>query len=145
MAAVELYDIATTSDNHMEKVTGIGGFFFKSKNPDQLNQWYEENLGLKQSPPDQLSGGWWTNAVPSIFYAEPEESDFAGTNQCWYINFTVNDLEAMMKQLRENGIEVKLKHGASKFGKFAHLYDPEGNLIEIWEPSPELLSCRPKE
>jgi len=55
----------------------------------------------------------------------------------------VNDLDAMMKQLRESGIEVELKHEATKFGKFAHLYDPDGHLIELWEPSEELLSHRP--
>ncbi len=54
----------------------------------------------------------------------------------------MNDLDAMMKQLRESGIEVELKHEATKFGKFAHLYDPDGHLIELWEPSEELLSHR---
>ena len=127
----------------MQKITGVGGFFFKSKNPAQLNEWYEKHLGIAQSPPDQLSGGWWTDAVPSIFYAEPEDTKFSGTSQCWYVNFTVDDLDAMMKQLQESGIEVELKHEATKFGKFAHLHDPDGNLVELWEPSQELLSHRP--
>ena len=127
----------------MQKVTGIGGFFYKSANPDKLNEWYEKHLGVTQSPPNQLSGGWWTDAVPSIYCAEPEDLKFAGTSQNWYINFTVDNLEAMMDQLRNSGIEVELKHDATKFGKFAHLYDPDGNLVELWEPSKELLSHRP--
>ena len=128
----------------MQKVTGVGGFFFRSKNPEKLNEWYEKHLGIAQSPHNQLSGGWWTDAVPSIYYAEPEDTKFSGTDQNWYINFTVNDLDAMMNQLKESGIDVDLKHGATKFGKFAHLYDPDGNLIELWEPSAELLSHRPQ-
>ncbi len=75
----------------MQKVTGIGGFFFKSKNPDQLNEWYEKHLGITQSPSSQLSGGWWPDAVPSIYYAEPEDTKFSESDQQWYVNFTVNE------------------------------------------------------
>ena len=127
----------------MQKVTGIGGFFFKSKDPEKLNKWYEDNLGIPRSDPGKVSGGWWTDAVPSIVCADPEDAGFGGSGQSWYIVFTVTDLDAMITQLRNNEILVELKHDTTVFGKFACLDDPEGNHIELWEASDEVLSHRP--
>ena len=129
----------------MEKVTGIGGFFFKSKDPDTLNQWYAENLGITQSVNGDTSTSWWTQAAPSIFVAESNECEIGKFDKPFYINFTVENLEAMIKQLEDNSIEIFMKHEETNFGKFARIYDPEGNLIELWEPSAEVLSHKPSE
>ncbi|WP_411827786.1 VOC family protein [Luteolibacter sp. AS25] len=127
----------------MEKVTGIGGFFFKSKHPNKLNEWYESNLGIQRSTPGVLGGGWWTSETPSVVCAEPEDGVFGGGSQSWYLSFTVADLDAMIAQLMKNGVSVELKHADSVFGRFAQLNDPEGNHIELWEPSNEVLSSKP--
>ena len=119
----------------MEKVTGIGGFFFKSKDNAKLNEWYKNNLGVG------AEGGhdnnyWWQEEGPTIFYAESQDCES-------YINFRVNDLEAMVEQLRSLGNIVEIDDRNNPEGKFAHLNDPEGNLIELWEPY-EAEMVRPK-
>ena len=123
----------------MERVTGIGGYFFKSKNNTKLNEWYEKNLGIgAQNGYDNGydNGYWWQDAGPTIFYAETEESDN-------YINYRVKDLDAMVEQLRAQGNEVHIDERDNPEGKFAHLSDPEGNLIELWQPY-ESEMIRPK-
>ncbi len=120
----------------MEKVTGIGGIFFRANNPFELSKWYEKHLGVSQMPSgyDQLP--WMQEAGPTVF--APFESDteyFGKASQSWMINFRVRDLNKMVEELRNEGIEVLLDEQVFPNGRFARLHDPEGNPIELWEPS----------
>ena len=118
----------------MEKVTGIGGFFFRGRNPEALNQWYERHLGVRRVGAEYEDGSWWQDEGPTVFASEPEESQGSGAAAyVWRINFRVRNLDAMVAQLRSAGIEVKVEDTVYPNGRFAHLQDPEGNHIELWE------------
>ncbi len=120
----------------MEKVTGIGGFFFKAKNADLLNDWYERHLGIRKCGAAYEDGSWWQDEGPTVFGAEQEEVQVIdGFPNHWYINFRVHDLDAMVAQLRAADIAVKMDETIYPNGRFAHLRDPEENFIELWEPS----------
>ncbi len=120
----------------MERVLGVGGIFFKSKDPAKLRDWYREHLGL---PTDEHGETTFTAAhdpgavlvwspVPTdTKYFEPSQSPFM-------INFRVRDLHAMLAQLRAAGAQVDEKVQEEPYGKFGWVLDPEGNRIELWEP-----------
>ncbi|MDF1824696.1 MAG: VOC family protein [Verrucomicrobiales bacterium] len=120
----------------MEKITGIGGFFFYGKNPEALTKWYQQNLGIGGYAENYEHPSWWQDEGPTIFGAEPsrEESDERPAHT-WSINFRVRDLDAMVAQLRAAAIEVAVEETVYPNGRFAHLKDPEGNAIELWEPA----------
>ncbi|MES2924805.1 MAG: VOC family protein [Verrucomicrobiota bacterium] len=128
----------------MEKVTGIGGFFFRSKNHSDLNDWYERNLGIRKCPQEYEDGSWWQDEGPTVFGAEAAQVQFGRPEQTWRINFRVNDLDAMVSQLRAAGIVVDVETEIYPNGRFAHLEDPEGNKIELWEAG-GTDSVRPKQ
>ncbi len=119
----------------MEKVDGIGGFFFRSKDTKKLAQWYEDNLGVKGVPSDYDQPAWRTNAGTTVFAPFSHDTTYFGDmkNQ-WMINFRVKDIGAMVKQLQGNGIKVELDPEEYPNGRFAQLYDPEGNPIQLWQP-----------
>lgn len=117
----------------MEKVTGIGGFFFRSKNSAVLDEWYETNLGVRKVGKEYEDGSWWQEAGPTVFAAESDDNQVGGSGHSWRINFRVRDLDAMVAQLRERAIEVEVDQTIYPNGRFAHLRDPEGNSIELWE------------
>ena len=120
----------------MEKVSGIGGVFFRAKNPEMLSKWYEENLGVSPVPKDYGQLPWIQEAGPTVFSPFEQETEYFGNaNKSWMINFRVANLDAMVAQLESAGIEVLINADESPIGKFAKLYDPEGNPIELWEPS----------
>jgi len=123
----------------MKKVTGIGGIFFKAKDPDTLRAWYRQHLGIEAeswgyhfqwSDDPQKDGG---TTVWSVF---PEATKyFEPSTQPFMINFRVADLDALLQQLRADGVDVDPKSGDnSEFGKFGWVMDPEGNRVELWEP-----------
>ena len=125
----------------MKRVTGIGGIFFKADNPDRLYAWYEKHLGLKGNPgegivfrwPDPEDGGKSGSTVFAIFprdtkYFEPGRGDLM-------MNFRVNDLDGLLANLRAEGVEVDPRQENYDYGRFAWIMDPEGNRIELWEPS----------
>jgi predicted enzyme related to lactoylglutathione lyase len=119
----------------MEKVTGVGGIFFKSKDPEKLSAWYRANLGIepKESGVVVFEGGGptvWSPFQSSTTYFAPSTAPFM-------INYRVRDLDAMLKQLRANGCQVDDKTDDSEFGKFGWVMDPEGNRIELWQPPAE--------
>src|ERR1700741_3324422 len=121
----------------MKRVTGIGGIFFKAKDPKALQAWYKQHLGVDVKP----WGGAafrWTDAdgkptggttAWSIFSAESDS--FAGA--CM-VNYRVADLHALLKALREEGCKVLDKVDESEYGKFGWVFDLEGNKVELWEP-----------
>lgn len=120
----------------MEKVTGIGGFFFRAENPDALKQWYADNLGIDPTPTDYDMLPWQQQAGATVFEAFPRTTDYFGApEKQWMINFRVRSLDAMVEQLRANGIEVAVDTEAYPNGRFAQLTDPEGNPIQLWEPA----------
>jgi catechol 2,3-dioxygenase-like lactoylglutathione lyase family enzyme len=119
----------------MEKVTGIGGFFFRAKDPKALGIWYEQHLGVLQIPTSYGETGWQQEAGPTAFAPFPETSKYFGDAQkVWMLNFRVRDLDKMAAQLQASGIEVKIDPQSYPNGRFARLHDPEGNPIELWQP-----------
>ena|ERR1041385_2443583 len=119
----------------MHGVTGIGGFFFRSKNPDILAKWYKVNLGIDLVPADYNQKSWSQEAGPTVFAPFPQDTGYFGDpTKGWMLNFRVRDLDAFVAQLRGAGIEVKVDPEAYPNGRFARLQDPEGNPIELWEP-----------
>ncbi len=120
----------------METVTGIGGFFFRSKNPKKLAAWYEENLGVTPVPDSYDKAGWQQQAGTTVFAPFKNNTDYFGDDdKGWMLNFRVNDLDAMVAQLESAGVTVSVDATVYPNGRFARLCDPEGNPIELWEPN----------
>jgi glyoxylase I family protein len=120
----------------MEKVTGIGGFFFRAHDPAALASWYQQHLGISLIPSNYHEKPWQQEAGPTAFAPFPETSDYFGdARKVWMLNFRVRDLEKICTQLRAAGIEVKIDPKSYPNGRFAHLHDPEGNPIELWQPA----------
>ncbi len=116
----------------MEKVNGIGGVFFRAKDPEALSAWYKTHLGV-----DLSEGAWAQAAGPTVFAPFAADTDYFGrASQQWMINFRVADLDAMIAQLEAAGIAVTTNPDWDSFvGRFARIHDPEGNPIELWEPA----------
>lgn len=119
----------------MEKVVGIGGFFFRAKDPDALARWYEQNLGILPSPESYEARCWQQEAGATVFGGFPEGTRyFSDAVHGWMINLRVRDLDAMIAQLEGAGIEVTRDPQEYPNGRFARTHDPEGNPIELWQP-----------
>lgn len=125
------------SKKDIKRVTGLGGFFFKCDDPKATKDWYKNHLGV---PVDQY--GWtfwwkdkegkdcstqWSPFPAETKYFEPSQKQFM-------MNFRVDDLEELMKLLKEEGVTVVGDMETYDYGKFAWILDPEGNKIELWEP-----------
>jgi predicted enzyme related to lactoylglutathione lyase len=119
----------------METVLGFGGFFFRSKDPAGLSGWYRDHLGVSLVPqgPDDMP--WIAEGGPTIFSPFADDTDYFAANRSFMLNFRVADLGAMIAQLEAAGIAVKRLDDMPGIGKFAHLTDPEGTPIELWEPA----------
>ena len=120
----------------MKRVTGIGGAFFKSKDPQKLAEWYEKHLGIP------FNGGVYSGFTSedkgemTVFSMFPEDTDyFAPAEKPFMFNFRVEDLHKLLETLKEEGVEVLEKTEEYSYGKFGWIVDPEGNKIELWEPS----------
>ncbi len=122
----------------MKRVTGIGGIFFKSKNPKALNEWYREHLGLNVTEwggtvfewggPESSPGmTLWTPFAEDTSKMDPGTASFM-------VNFRVDDLESLHAALRNEGCNVVGEPEISEYGKFGWVVDPDGNKIELWEP-----------
>jgi glyoxylase I family protein len=119
----------------MEKVTGIGGFFFRATDPKALALWYQEHLGVAPIPADYNAQPWLQEAGPTAFAPFPRDTKYFGAaTQMFMLNFRVRDLDKMAAQLRAKGITVDIAPEAYPNGRFAHLHDPDGNPIELWQP-----------
>jgi glyoxylase I family protein len=119
----------------MEKVTGIGGLFFRAHDPKALRGWYQEHLGIS-FPSSEGDSAWQQEAGPTAFTPFKETSDYFGdASKSWMVNFRVRDLDKMAAQLQAAGIAVKIDPQSYPFGRFARLHDPEGNPIELWQPA----------
>lgn len=119
----------------MERVTGIGGVFFRAKDPAALGQWYKDHLGSDLVPADYSHKPWSQEAGPTVFAPFPNHTDYFGsTEKQWMINSRVRNLDAMVAQLRAKQIEVRVDPETHPNGRFARLHDPEGNSVQLWEP-----------
>lgn len=119
----------------MQRVTGIGGLFFRAKNPTMLVEWYRETLGVDPVPADYGQKPWSQEAGSTAFAPFPIDSEhFGDAGKNWMINFRVPNLDAMVEQLRAARVDVSVDPEVYPNGRFARLQDPEGNPIELWEP-----------
>jgi len=119
----------------LEKVAGIGGFFFRAHDPKALANWYQQHLGIALTPTSEEETVWQQEAGPTAFTPFPETTKHFG-DKVWMLNFRVHDLDKMVAQLRTAEIEVKVDpQSYPHVGRFARLHDPEGNPIELWQPS----------
>ena len=126
---------AVAAQEKMERVDGIGGFFFKSKSPKTLAQWYSDHLGVTLTPRDDTSEPWQQAAGPTAFEPFPADTKYFGRpEQAFMLNFRVSNLDAMVAQLRRASIEVDVDSKTYPNGRFALLHDPEGNPIQLWQP-----------
>jgi catechol 2,3-dioxygenase-like lactoylglutathione lyase family enzyme len=122
----------------MKRVTGLGGVFFKAKDPKALYEWYRTHLGIESAPG---AGAMWRQgedpevSMFNVWAIFPQETKyFAPSQSSFMLNFRVDDLHALLKALREEGVQVDEKVEDSDFGKFGWIIDPEGNRVELWEP-----------
>jgi glyoxylase I family protein len=119
----------------MEKVAGIGGFFFRARDPQALAAWYRDHLGVDPVPANYDDSPWQQQAGPTAFAPFPEDTKYFGdAGKQWMINFRVANLDALVAQLRAAGVSVEIDPEQYPNGRFARLHDPEGNSIELWEP-----------
>ncbi len=121
------------------KVTGIGGIFFRSKNPTETKEWYGDNLGLaineygssfefrNANRPEEINYLQWSPFDEGTDYFDPSEKEFM-------INYRVQNIEGLVKKLKDNGVTIVDEIEKYEYGKFVHILDPEGNKLELWEP-----------
>jgi len=121
------------------KVTGIGGIFFRSKNPKETMEWYGNNLGLaitefgspfefrNANRPDEINYLSWSPFEEGTDYFDPSEKEFM-------INYRVQNIVGLVDKLKKNGVTIVDEIEEYDYGKFVHIMDPEGNKIELWEP-----------
>lgn len=127
------------------RVTGIGGIFFYSEDPQQLKDWYGKNLGLEiddygsvfefrnASKKEEVNYLRWSPFKKNSAYFHPSKKEFM-------INYRVNNLKALVNKLKENGITVLDTIETYPYGRFVHILDPEGNKIELWEAVDSILT-----
>ncbi|HEY3339134.1 MAG TPA: VOC family protein [Propionicimonas sp.] len=117
----------------MERVVGIGGVFLRASDPDALNAWYRECLGLDADE----HGLWKQGAGPTVFATfEPDTDYFGSPDQQVMLNFRVDDLDAMLAQLRAKGADVAADiQEMDGVGRFGWVTDPEGHRVELWQPA----------
>lgn len=120
-----------------ETITGFGGFFFRAKDPAALAAWYDTNFGIDPVPSDYETLPWHQNEGPTVFAPFAADTEYFGedSSKTFMLNFRVRDLDKMVAQLEANGNVVKVDPETYPNGRFARVYDPEGNPIELWQPA----------
>jgi len=125
-------------ENKNKKATGVGGIFFKCKDPEKMRDWYGKNLGLVTNEygslfefrntdnPEQKGYLQWSPFSETTKYFEPSEKEFM-------INYRVENIETLVEELKQSGVTVLDEIESYEYGKFVHIMDPEGNKIELWE------------
>lgn len=133
-------DINAETEIEMNKVTGIGGVFFKCDDPKAMNEWYAENLGIaageygatfewRQADNPSVKGSTaWSTFPKDSNYFNPSTKPFM-------INYRVENILGLLEELKKNGVTIIDQLEESEYGKFLHILDPEGNVIELWEPN----------
>ncbi|TSA28963.1 MAG: VOC family protein [Bacteroidetes bacterium] len=135
----------TVMNDTTPMVTGIGGIFFRSKDPQKAREWYGRNLGLvindygssfefrNANRPEEINYLQWSPFAEETEYFNPSEKEFM-------INYRVQNMEGLVKKLRKNGVTIVDEIEEYDYGKFVHIMDPEGNKIELWEPVDSVLT-----
>jgi catechol 2,3-dioxygenase-like lactoylglutathione lyase family enzyme len=121
------------------RILGIGGVFFKSANRDQTREWYSKHLGLE----DKGGGAmlpWREHDDPqkehvTVWTVFPTSTDYFAPSQPFMFNYIVDDLDALLDRLKQEGVKIDPKRMNESYGRFAWIYDPDGNKIELWQPS----------
>ncbi|MBR8535369.1 VOC family protein [Carboxylicivirga sediminis] len=128
-----------------KKVTGVGGIFFKCKSPAEMRAWYSQNLGLATNEygslfefrevdnPDKKAYLQWSPMEEDTNYFEPSVKPFM-------VNFRVENIEALVEELKQVGVTICDEIETYDYGKFVHILDPENNKIELWEPVDEVFT-----
>lgn len=119
----------------MERVQGFGGFFFRSAAPGELAAWYRDTLGIDLVPTDADSAPWMAEGGATVFAPFASDTDYFAADKAFMLNFRVRDIDAMVAQLEASGVTITDRSEMAGVGKFAHLSDPEGTPIELWEPA----------
>ena len=121
------------------RILGIGGVFFKSANRNQMREWYAKHLGLADK-----GGGvmlpWREHDDPqkehvTVWTIFPASTDYIPVTQPFMVNYIVDDLDALLDRLKQEGVKIDAKRMNESFGRFAWIYDSDGNKIELWQPS----------
>jgi len=115
----------------MGKVTGIGGLFFRAQDPKALGAWYEKHFAINSMGGTEV---WKQQEGPTVFTPFKADTKYFGENQQFMVNFRVEGMEEFLEKLESEGVTVE-RHDDVSYGKFAWVYDPEGNKIELWEPA----------
>jgi predicted enzyme related to lactoylglutathione lyase len=119
----------------MAKVTGVGGVFFKAKDPKALAAWYAQHLGIPKSDDGSLVFDGPGSMGMTVFAPFPADTNYFGDGpQQSMVNFRVDDLDGMVQQLTDAGVRIDPKREDYSYGRFAWIWDPEGNRIELWQP-----------
>ncbi len=116
----------------MKNITGIGGFFFRAKDPKAVKAWYINVLGI-----DIQEMVWQQEAGPTVLETFKQDSEHFSKDKQWMLNLRVTDLPSLIKDLESKGVTVEQKeewNSMPEYGTFARVYDPEGNPIELWQP-----------
>jgi catechol 2,3-dioxygenase-like lactoylglutathione lyase family enzyme len=120
------------------RILGIGGVFFKSANRDQTREWYSKHLGLT----DKGSGAmlpWREHDDPqkehlTVWSVFPASTDYFAPGQPFMVNYIVDDMDALLERLKQEGVKIDPKRMDESYGRFAWIYDSDGNKIELWQP-----------
>ena len=126
----------------MKKVTGLGGIFFKCSDPKGMNEWYAKNLGLPQGEYgtafDWLQTGDPSKKGTTAWCTFPEDTKYFNPSvKPFMINYRVENLAALLDELKNANVTIVDEIAEYDYGKFLHILDPEGNIIELWEPADE--------
>ncbi|MDD4645773.1 MAG: VOC family protein [Bacteroidales bacterium] len=128
------------NNNKMKKVTGIGGVFFKCKDPEKITEWYQKHLGLDTNPYG-ATFEWYespdsTKKAQTQWTPFPDTTEYFGasTHQDFMINYRVENLEKLVEELKKEGVTIVDNIETYDYGKFIHILDGEGNKVELWEP-----------
>jgi predicted enzyme related to lactoylglutathione lyase len=137
LAGYTLAGITTVKPHTMKKITGIGGIFFKCKDPGKMKEWYKKHLGLDT---DQWGTNFeWRQGDDTLKKGFTQWSPFAEKtdhfSKEFMINYRVENLDWLVAELRKEGVTVVDKIEAFEYGKFVHILDAEGNKVELWEPN----------
>jgi catechol 2,3-dioxygenase-like lactoylglutathione lyase family enzyme len=116
-------------------VTGIGGIFFRARDPEALRAWYLQHFGLCPIGWEP----WEQQAGPTVFMPFKADTDYFAADKQWMLNLRVDDIDDMLASLRSAGMEVKTDPAwdTPETGRFARVHDPEGNAVELWQPPPD--------
>ena len=119
----------------MVNVLGIGGVFFRAKDPAALADWYQTHLGIAPAPTSAEAMPWITESGVTVFSPFAADTDYFPSDKAFMFNFRVADLDAACAELTAAGITCGDVMAMDGVGRFARIHDPEGNPIELWEPA----------